>query len=170
MINNIRLAGIVEESIVDGPGIRIAIFMQGCLHQCYKCHNPLTWDLNGGKLYTFDQIKSVIASNHFTDGVTITGGDPFYQVDQLEYLLKMIKDEFNLNIIVYTGFLYEEIIEKAQKDKRYMNILKHIDILVDGPYIDEKRDLSLLHRGSSNQRVIDVNLSLNNNDVVLANW
>ncbi len=166
MKNKVRLAGIIQESVVDGPGIRIAIFMQGCLHNCLNCHNPKTWDLNGGKEYDLDYIDDIIKNNPYTDGITITGGDPFYQLDALNEILKLINDKYKLNTIVYTGFAYEELLEMISEHKVVLDILKKIDILIDGKFDYERRDLSLLYRGSSNQRVIDVKKSLRENKVV----
>jgi len=152
----VKLAAITYDSIVDGPGIRTVIWFQGCHHKCPGCHNPQTHDFNGGYEEDVDNIIEICNTQLLQDGVTISGGDPFYQPEALEYLISNI----NTNIWVYTGFNYEYLLNK------YKNILQYIDVLVDGPYIESLRDLTLLFRGSSNQRLIDIKKSINNNIVL----
>lgn len=158
----IRIAGIVDDSIVDGPGIRLTVFFQGCLHNCDGCHNPTTHDINGGYLVSVDEIISKILSNPLLSGVTFSGGEPLLQIDNCINLAKKIK-EMNLNIILYTGYNFEEII-KLQNGKE---LLKYIDYVIDGKYIKEKRSLELKYRGSSNQRIINVNRTLLSNEIII---
>ena len=155
MDDKLRVAGLIEESIVDGPGIRFVIFMQGCPHNCYGCHNPDTHDPNGGYDMSIDEIVTKISNNPLIDGVTISGGEPFWQADKLIKLVYKLK-EMKYNILVYSGYTFEELVEKAKKDQNIKNLLLTIDTLIDGPFELEKKDYNLDFRGSSNQRVIDM--------------
>lgn len=160
-----RIAGFVEESIVDGPGFRIVIFFQGCAHHCYGCHNPETWDFEGGKEVSFDLIKKIIDDNPYADGITLSGGDPLYQIDASTEIAEYAKSK-GLDVILYTGFLFEEVLEKTKANQRLKDLLNNVDTLIDGPFILEQRHLSLKFRGSSNQRIIDVKKSLMQNKIV----
>ena len=160
-----RIAGFVEESIVDGPGFRIVIFFQGCAHHCYGCHNPETWDFEGGKEVSFDLIKKIIDDNPYADGITLSGGDPLYQIDASTEIAEYAKSK-GLNVILYTGFLFEEVLEMTKANQRLKDLLNNVDTLIDGPFILEQRHLSLKFRGSSNQRIIDVKKSLMQNKIV----
>ena len=153
---DIRIAGIVEESVVDGEGVRFAIFVQGCKRACPGCQNKNTWDLAGGKLMDTDDIFNKI-DNPILSGVTFSGGEPFLQAKSLSALAKKIHAK-NLNIWCYTGNTYEEIIERNNHDE--LELLNNIDILVDGDFREDLRDLTLKFRGSSNQRIIDMNATL----------
>ena len=165
-MGTIRIAGIIRESIVDGPGIRFVVFCQGCKHGCYKCQNPESWDFEGGYDCDISKILDAIDQDPLLDGVTFSGGDPIYQSNAFLELAKEIKKR-NLNIMLYTGFTYEELLQMKENDNSLNELLNLVDLLVDGPYIDELRDLTLLFRGSKNQRIIDVKQSLDNNMVVL---
>lgn len=147
----IRVAGILKETMTDGPGFRTSIYSQGCLHKCPNCHNPQTWDFKSGEEYTIEQLFDIVVNEEFSD-VTFSGGDPMFQVDAFTELAKMVKERTNKTIWMYTGFVYESII----KDAKMSQILPFIDVLVDGPYKDELRDTSLRFRGSSNQRIIEL--------------
>lgn len=160
-----RIAGFVEESIVDGPGFRIVIFFQGCAHHCYGCHNPETWDFEGGKEVSFDLIKKIIDDNPYADGITLSGGDPLYQIDASTEIAEYAKSK-GLDVILYTGFLFEEVLEMTKANQRLKDFLNNVDTLIDGPFILEQRHLSLKFRGSSNQRIIDVKKSLMQNKIV----
>lgn len=160
-----RIAGLVEESIVDGPGFRIVIFFQGCAHHCYGCHNPETWDFEGGKEVSFDSIKKIIDDNPYADGITLSGGDPLYQIDASTEIAEYAKSK-GLDVILYTGFLFEEVLEMTKANERLKDLLNNVDTLIDGPFILEQRHLSLKFRGSSNQRIIDVKKSLMENKIV----
>lgn len=152
----IRIAGVIPESIVDGEGIRYAIFMQGCLRHCEGCHNPATHPLDGGKIVDTDELIAAIKKNPLLSGITLTGGEPLLQISPAIELAKATKN-LGLNVWCYTGYTLEEIPPAAQE------LLKFVDVLVDGPFILAQRDLELDFRGSSNQRVIDLNEWRRNN-------
>lgn len=157
-----QCAGLTPESIVDGPGIRFTVWTQGCLHHCKECHNPQTWDLNKGYEEDTDEVIKQIIQNPLLDGVTLSGGDPFYQPKPMTELAQKIHSLTKLNIIAYTGFLYEELMT----DKERMELLKECDYVVDGPFDINKRSLELKFRGSKNQRFIDVKRSLKENKII----
>lgn len=161
--NKIRIAGKVDDSIVDGPGIRYTIFFQGCPHHCPGCHNPETHDFNGGHFEEIEDIINEIKKNPLLLGVTISGGEPFFQKEELLTLVKEIR-KTNLNIMVYTGYTFENLINSDSITKE---ILSNIDYLVDGPFILKERDLELIFRGSRNQRYIDVKKTLKENKIIL---
>ena len=162
-MGTIRLAGVVDESFTDGVGIRYTIFTQGCKHKCHNCQNPGTWDFKGGQLFDIDEIIESIKGNPLLDGITLSGGDPMYQTKEVLEIVQKIKSMTSLTIWLYTGFTYEDCL--GDKDK--LQILKYIDILVDGEYDESKRSLALQFRGSSNQRIIDVQKSLETGKVVI---
>ena len=151
--NELRIAGIVEESIVDGPGIRFTVFTQGCPHNCVGCHNPQTHDFNGGRLTSIDEIFAQFKKNSLLSGATFSGGEPFCQAAVLYELGKRIKS-LNKNIMVYSGYTYEQLKELSNEDTGIKNLLSISDILIDGRFEEAERDLSLLYRGSRNQRII----------------
>ncbi|MGN1013503.1 MAG: anaerobic ribonucleoside-triphosphate reductase activating protein [Clostridia bacterium] len=161
----LKIAGIVEESIVDGPGIRFVIFTQGCPHNCKGCHNPQTHDFNGGKNIKINEIIEMIKSNPLLKGITLSGGEPFMQAKQLSILIDKIKDS-KLDIITYTGFKYEDLINNSNDENSFMELLTRTDILIDGKFVEDKKDDSLMFRGSSNQRAIDVKLSIQEGKIV----
>ena len=150
--NKIRVAGLTNDSIVDGLGFRFVIFTQGCLHHCKGCHNPETWAMDQGNLMDIDEIKEKIKRNGLLDGITFSGGDPFYQPDACANLAKWAHEN-KLNVWAYSGFTYEELLEKPEVKE----FLDEVDVLVDGPFILEEKSLLLNFRGSKNQRVIDLN-------------
>lgn len=158
----IRLAGIVNDSITDGPGIRFTIFVQGCPRSCPGCHNPQTQCLEGGTVFTTKQLLEKIKSNPLLDGVTLSGGEPMIWAEQLLDLAKEIK-KLNLSLFCYTGYLFEEL----EKVKGAKELLKYIDVLVDGPFVQAKRDYRLKFKGSTNQRIIDVKNTLKENKIIL---
>lgn len=153
---------IQRDSIVDGEGMRDVIFLQGCKHNCAGCHNPRALDCNGGMKRTVDAVFSELMSGNSWGNVTISGGDPFYQSNELCELLRLCKCA-GLNIWVYTGFCYEEVRRSSVMGRN----LAYIDVLVDGLYVASLRDLTLKFKGSANQRVIDVQKSLKSNRVIL---
>lgn len=150
---NIRIAGIVRESIVDGPGLRFAIFSQGCPHSCKGCHNESTHDFNGGYDCELSKILDEIDKNPLLTGVTFTGGEPFCQPKEF-YKLGVEVKERGLDIVAYSGYTLEELKEMAKNDEDIGKLLDIIDYLVDGPFILEEKDLTLEFRGSRNQRFI----------------
>lgn len=154
-MNKISILDIVRDTTVDGPGFRTAIYGAGCLHKCKGCHNPQSWDINNGRLYTVETLLEIIKQDEFSN-VTFSGGDPFFQIEGFTELAKRIKAETSKNIWCYTGFTFEQIIQSS----RLSQILPFIDVLVDGRYIDILRDTDLQFRGSCNQRIINVQQSL----------
>lgn len=160
----LRVANVVTESIVDGPGLRATVFVQGCSHNCPGCQNPLTHDYEGGvEMNTLDILQGINA-NPLLKGITISGGEPFDQARacaELAFFAKM----HGLDVWVYTGYTYEELLER--KDPDVTALLCQTDVLVDGPFIESKKSLGLKWRGSSNQRIIDVPMSLECGAVVM---
>ncbi len=160
----LRVAGIVKESVVDGPGFRYVIFAQGCTHGCKGCHNPDTHALDGGYGVDVDSLIEDIKQSRYIDGVTFSGGEPLLQGDAFIHIAEKLK-ELNVNIVCYTGFTFEEIMESGHES--HIRLLELVDMLIDGPYIEELKDLSLTYRGSRNQRVIDVKSSIREQRVIL---
>lgn len=152
---DIRIAGLVNDSIVDGPGFRYAIFTQGCPHNCPGCHNPETHSFTGGKCVDTREIIENFRKNPLLDGITLTGGDPFCQPAPCAELARAAH-ESNLTVWAYSGYLFEEILA----DPAMRALLEEVDVLVDGPFLLAQRTLSLRFRGSKNQRLIDVRRSL----------
>ncbi len=161
-VDTIRIAGIVNNSIVDGSGIRYTIFVQGCPHNCNGCHNPQTHDFNGGYDASIQEIKSEIKRDLLLSGITLSGGEPFCKINECIELAKFAKDN-GLSVWIYSGFKYEEIMADSQKRK----LLKICDVLVDGEFVLDQRDITLSYRGSRNQRVIDVQRSLKAEKIIL---
>lgn len=145
----IKVADILYETMTDGPGFRTSIYCQGCGHHCPGCHNPQTWDFNGGKEYTVEELFNIIEADEFSD-VTFSGGDPMFQVEAFTELARMVKNKTNKTIWCYSGYTYEEIIESP----RMSLILPFLDVLVDGRFMIDKRNTDLRFRGSENQRII----------------
>jgi anaerobic ribonucleoside-triphosphate reductase activating protein len=162
---SLRLAGFLRESIVDGPGVRFVIFVQGCPHRCPNCHNPQTFDFKGGKVYKNDEIFAIIRENPEIHGVTFSGGEPFCQADALSELSLKLK-EFGYNNFAYSGYTFEELVEKSKTEPTVMHLLKNCDVLVDGKFEKELKDLTLKFRGSSNQRIIDLRKTFGEGKVV----
>ena len=161
---NIRLFGVANDSIVDGPGIQYAVFVQGCPHNCPECHNPESHDFNGGYLKDIDELAEEIKRNPLLDGVTFSGGEPFCSAKELSVLA----DKLSMNVFCYTGYLFEDLIAGADSENCWMELLKRIDVLVDGRFIAEQKSYDLLFKGSANQRLIDVKRSLEENNTVIA--
>lgn len=153
--NTIRLAGVVRESIVDGPGLRFTVFCQGCPHGCEGCHNPATHDFEGGYDCEISKIIAAVDENPLLDGVTFSGGEPMCQPEAFTVLAEELKKR-NLNIMVYTGYTYEELLELAETRPAVGKLLELTDYLVDGRFILAQRDLTLPFRGSTNQRILDM--------------
>ena len=154
----LRIAGTVNDSIVDGPGIRFTIFTQGCPHNCEGCHNPQTHDFNGGEIVDTDELLKKIKGNPLLDGVTFSGGEPFCQAHVLAELGKEVK-KLGMNIITYTGYTFEQLYAKRQ-DNGWEELLNVTDYLIDGPFILAQKDWEIKFRGSSNQRYIDCQESM----------
>lgn len=159
----IKLSGIIYDSIVDGEGLRTVIFTQGCKHHCKGCHNKETWNFNGGYIKDIDELVEEIVENSLTDKITFSGGDPLEQPQECLLLLQKLKKKGFKNFWVYTGYTWDEII----KDKEKFSFIKECDVLVDGKFEIEKKSLDLKFKGSSNQRIIDIKKSLENNLTLL---
>ena len=150
----LNILSIEEGTSVDGPGLRTSIYLAGCRHQCQGCHNPKSWNFDEGISMTLEELVDIVAYNDFN--VTLSGGDPFYHSREVLELCQIIKERLDKNVWCYTGFTWEEIISSSVLS----TLLKCIDVVVDGRYIESLRDASLHFRGSSNQRIIDVKRSL----------
>lgn len=147
----LRVLDILFETMMDGPGLRTSIYFAGCKHHCKGCHNPQSWDMNGGYSMPINHVLTLIKEDEFAN-VTFSGGDPFYQVDAVTELAKRIKAETDKTIWCYTGFTIEEI----REDPNLSKLLQYIDVLVDGPYVEALRNTDLPFRGSENQRIIHI--------------
>jgi anaerobic ribonucleoside-triphosphate reductase activating protein len=152
-----KLSGFMYESIVDGPGLRVVIFAQGCLSACKHCHNPESWPLDGGQEYTVREIIRMIKKpgpgRKRIRGVTFSGGEPFLQPGEFAQIAIEAK-RIGWDVCTFTGYTYEELLEREDAD--IQALLSHTDYLVDGPYIHEQREMGLKFRGSTNQRVINM--------------
>lgn len=164
--DKIRIAGVIKESTVDGPGFRYVIFTQGCPHHCEGCHNPETHDMNGGKLESIKPLAEDITKNPLLKGITLSGGEPFMQAKKLAKLLSLI-DLKRYSVMTYTGFKYEYLISNANDDNGYLELLKLTDVLIDGKFMKDLKSSSAKFRGSTNQRAIDVKSSLKENRTIL---
>lgn len=160
----ISLSGVTGDSIVDGPGLRLTIFTQGCLHHCPGCHNPQTHDPEGGSWADTEDILAAAAENPLLDGITLSGGDPFLQPVPCLALAEGAH-KIGLNVWTYTGYTWEALWEENAPEK--IALLKETDVLVDGPFLLTERSLELRFCGSRNQRLIDVKKSLAEDKVVL---
>ena len=149
----IRIAGIEPESIVDGPGYRFAVFVQGCPHACPECHNPDTHDFEGGKLVDTQEIIAHLGKNPLVRGLTLSGGEPMLKAAELAEIAQAAK-ALGMNVWCYTGYTLEALDEAD--DEAQQRLLSLIDVLVDGPFVAAKRSLTLSFCGSANQRLIDM--------------
>ncbi len=164
----LKIAGIQKDSIVDGPGLRYAVFTQGCFHKCEGCQNPQTHDPTGGYFMEIDDIFNEFISNDTYQGITFSGGEPFLQADALADLsIKIKRSGKDKDIIVYTGYTYEEIDKIiSEGSMSYFRLLSNIDYLIDGRFIKDKASLDCPFRGSTNQRIIDVKQTLAQKKVI----
>ena len=151
----LRISDCISDSIVDGPGMRYVVFVQGCPHHCPGCHNPQTHDFEGGYLADTDEILRQVKSDPLMSGVTFSGGEPFCQAAALSQLGEGIK-ALGKNLVVYSGYTYEQLLEMGKENPEIFHLLTLADLLIDGPYLQEQRDLTLQFRRSANQRVIDL--------------
>ena len=155
-VQSVRLAGIIEDSVVDGPGIRFVIFVQGYPHYCAECHNEAAQDFNGGFDADIDGITEKIIESQ-SEKLTFSGGEPFSQARALAEIARLVKAQNpNIEIITYTGYLYEELLEKARTDSDVKELLTVTNYLVDGKYEQDKKTMDCFYRGSSNQRIFDI--------------
>jgi anaerobic ribonucleoside-triphosphate reductase activating protein len=153
-VSDLRVNGIVEESIVDGPGLRFVVFTQGCPHRCPGCHNPETHDASGGYLVATETLFEQFARNPLLSGVTFSGGEPFQQPEPLAELAARVHGAGG-TVVVYTGHTVERLHELAGNDKAVRALLEQADTLVDGPYREDLRETDSGFRGSSNQRILE---------------
>ena len=167
MGTKLRIAGVINESIADGPGIRLVVFTQGCSHNCPGCHNPHTHAFDSGELVDTDKLISDVKRNLLLDGITLSGGDPFEQAEACAVLAAGVK-RLGLNVITYTGYTYERLIELAGERAGYTELLNNTDLLIDGPFLLKERNPLLKFRGSTNQRIIDLNKTRAEGQLVMA--
>ena len=161
----LRLAGVIRESIVDGPGIRMTVFTQGCPHHCKGCHNEQTWDFSGGYESSTERILEEAQKDPILRGLTFSGGEPFAQAENMAILAKEAK-ALGYDIFCYTGYTFEKLCSEFENHPEYKELLSYCDWLVDGPFVLEKRSLMTKFRGSTNQRILDVNKSLECNKAI----
>lgn len=159
----LKLAGIVPDSVVDGPGIRVVVFCQGCPHRCPGCHNSDTWDMEGGSAFSEEQLYEIVTSNPLSKAVTFSGGEPFAQAHEIAQAARRLKAQ-GYEIASYSGYTFEQLQNGTEAQKELLNV---IDILIDGPFVLEEKSLNLNFRGSKNQRVLNVPKSLQENRAVL---
>ena len=159
-----RIANTVSDSIVDGLGLRFTVFTQGCPHRCPGCHNPETHDPAGGREVSVEELSAQMVKNPLTDGLTLSGGDPFCQAAECAALAR-IAHEKGLNVWTYTGYTYERLLEGDLPGA--LELLEQTDVLVDGPFLLAEKSYEALFRGSANQRLIDVKKSRAAGRVVL---
>ncbi len=162
----VKLAGIIEQSIVDGPGLRMVVFAQGCPHHCAGCHNPATHAFRGGSDYTVATLLDMLDENPILSGITLSGGEPLAQAAGLAPLAREVKAR-GKNVWCYTGYTFEEALAASKTDVAVHSLLRYIDVMVDGRFDLAQKSVSLQYRGSANQRVINVAKSLEKRVVVL---
>lgn len=158
----LSILDIIEDTTVDGPGFRTAIYCAGCLNACPGCHNPESWNIRNGKMMETDEVLAYVLADEFAD-VTFSGGDPMFQADGFAELARKIKANSSKSIWCYTGYRYEDLLRRPQQAE----LLRWIDVLVDGRFVETLKDPDLLFRGSSNQRLIDVQQSLASGEIRL---
>lgn len=166
-MGTIRIAGIVKQSVVDGPGLRLTLFTQGCPHHCPGCHNPETHDFAGGYDCDIAVILEELEKNPLLRGITLSGGEPLCRAEELLPLVREVK-RAGKDVVCYTGYTFEELMEMRKKDANLAALLEFIDLLIDGRYDQSQRDLTLRFRGSRNQRVLNLPVSLQKGEPVWA--
>ncbi|HHY51892.1 MAG TPA: anaerobic ribonucleoside-triphosphate reductase activating protein [Clostridiales bacterium] len=166
-MGTIRIAGIVKQSVVDGPGLRLTIFTQGCPHHCPGCHNPETHDFAGGYDCDVAVILEELEKNPLLRGITLSGGEPLCRAEELLPLVREVK-RAGKDVVCYTGYTFEELMQIKKKDANLAALLELIDLLIDGRYDQSQRDLTLRFRGSRNQRVLNLPVSLQKGEPVWA--
>ncbi|MDR1358926.1 MAG: anaerobic ribonucleoside-triphosphate reductase activating protein [Coriobacteriales bacterium] len=163
-MTTLRIFGTADDSIVDGPGLRFAVFTQGCVHGCEGCHNPEAQDFAGGREITLDELERQIEANPLLTGITLTGGEPFEQAAPLLELAHWAQER-GLTVWAYSGYTFEELLA-CTPSAEARELLAAADVLVDGPYVAAQASHALTWRGSANQRIIDVPASLASGAVV----
>ena len=162
-----NISGINFESVTDGEGVRIVVFVSGCLHNCKGCHNPTSHSFEAGRPFTEelqDEIIDYINKTPFISGATISGGDPMYSAAAVAAFVRRLKLKVkDISLWIYSGFRYENILQNSEM----LELLKLCDVLVDGEFILEQRDMTLSYKGSRNQRIIDIQKSLTKKEIIL---
>jgi len=159
----LRIHALVSDSVVDGPGLRLAVFTQGCFHNCPGCHNPMTHDPDGGRVCGIDEILTLLDENPLLCGITLTGGEPFLQPEGCLALAKAAKTR-GKSVWAYSGYTLEEL--RGMGNPAVSELLDELDVLVDGRFVMEQRSLHLQYCGSANQRVIDMKKTKNDSVVL----
>ncbi len=159
-----RIANWISDSIVDGPGLRLTVFTQGCPHRCPGCHNPETWDPAGGREVPLEELEALLAGNPLLQGLTLSGGEPFLQAGDCATLARRARRR-GLDVWTYTGYRYEDLAEAGRAD--WEALLAATDVLVDGPFLQAQKSYAALFRGSDNQRLIDLRQTRAAGQVVL---
>ena len=171
-----RYAGMIKNDVASAPGVCVSFFTQGCPFHCKGCHNPETWDYNGGYLFTYkvmNELIDAIKANDIQRNLCIVGGEPLCDenIPLVFKIIKTIKQEFpDIKITIWTGYTWECLTSRMSENFKLKYILRHINYLVDGRYIDDLRDISLYMRGSSNQRIIDVTKTLTSNELHIVDY
>ena len=166
MADTIRLYGLQTDSIVDGPGYRTAIFTQGCPHGCVGCHNPGSHPMDGGTVWTLNDVERKFTGNPLLSGITLSGGEPFMQADACAELARRAHRK-GLTVWLYSGFTFEQLGKRAESDEATAALLREADVLVDGRFVLGERSLELRYCGSRNQRVIDLAKTRERGEVTL---
>ena len=150
-MSKLSILDIIDGTVVDGPGFRLSIYCAGCSHRCNGCHNPQSWEIGNGKEMDIEELMQVVKDSPWN--VTLSGGDPFFQAEGFAELARRIKAETTKTVWCYTGYTLEALVK--ENDPWKMELLRNIDVLVDGPFVQDLRDEQLRFRGSSNQRILD---------------
>ena len=150
-MSKLSILDIIDGTVVDGPGFRLSIYCAGCSHRCKGCHNPQSWEIGNGKEMDLEELMQVVKDSPWN--VTLSGGDPFFQAEGFAQLARRIKAETSKTVWCYTGYTLEALVQ--ENDPWKMELLRNIDVLVDGPFMQDLRDEQLRFRGSSNQRILD---------------
>lgn len=158
-MDTVRIAGVIRQSIVDGPGMRFVVFTQGCPHRCAGCHNPQTHTFSDGYDCEVGKMLAEIVKNPLLKGITLSGGEPFCRPAELLPLVRVVRDK-GMDVYCYSGYTFEELLAMSELDPAAGELLGLIDVLIDGRFVLEERDLTLRFRGSRNQRVLDLPASL----------
>ncbi|GMO15700.1 MAG: anaerobic ribonucleoside-triphosphate reductase activating protein [Mycoplasmoidaceae bacterium] len=164
--NEIMLSGISPNSLVNGPGLRMVYFSQGCTHKCNKCFNPETWNFSGGKIFKIETLINDLKKEPYLDGITFSGGDPIEQYDKFNIIAKEAKS-MNLSVWLWTGYTWKLLMEKAKKDNNLLEFIKLLDVVVDGKFVASlTKTNKCKYTGSSNQKLIDVKKTLHSKKIV----
>lgn len=163
-----NICGYYPESINEGDGLRAVIFLSGCRHRCAGCFNPETWNFNYGEPFTEQRQQEIITemvNNPLLEGMTLAGGDPFFSADEAAHFIDKVRESLpNFSVWIYTGYIYEDLI--AQPESAEYRLLRKCQVVIDGPFIESLKNISLPYRGSSNQRIIDIQANLSHEDTI----